>query len=383
MTFRPKNLVIKKLNALIKENGLKPGDRLPTIKSMAETFKVSTATIQEAIHELKESGVIESQRKRGIFVATPTPPRQKGNRVALLMASSSISLEGEPYPGPVIRAIREGMDAEGLELVPISLDEIDHWRVHEALNDFAGVFLFEVESDSLILDLRDQGIPMVSVDYNAVRMGIPSVKFDNLFGAFEATRYLQSKGHTRIIFLYERVEKRYGTSLYYDAAHEERQQGYELAMQAAGLTPQIARNRFIEDQTRETLLAVLGQFEPAPTALFCPTDNTAIRAARALQSLGYRIPESFSIVGFGDFKDEFLSGRVITSVSVDARAMGQWAARLMVGVLNGDREPSLKKVPTRLALGDSVEIPRTDEAPPEGRTRRRGRKQARTEAKQK
>jgi GntR family transcriptional regulator len=52
---------------------LKPGDRLPTIRSLATELEVSTNTIARAYRELINAGIAEAAGRRGTRI-TATPP---------------------------------------------------------------------------------------------------------------------------------------------------------------------------------------------------------------------------------------------------------------------------------------------------------------------
>ena len=47
----------------------KPGDKLPSVRDFANTFKVNPNTMQKALSELEREGVLVSQRTLGRFVA--------------------------------------------------------------------------------------------------------------------------------------------------------------------------------------------------------------------------------------------------------------------------------------------------------------------------
>jgi DNA-binding transcriptional regulator YhcF (GntR family) len=47
---------------------LQPGDRLPTVRSLAETLGVATNTVAKAYRELEQRGVIETRGRNGSFV---------------------------------------------------------------------------------------------------------------------------------------------------------------------------------------------------------------------------------------------------------------------------------------------------------------------------
>lgn len=52
-----------------KEQRIRPGDKLPSVRVCAHTFKISPSTIVAAFDWLKEEGIIESQRGSGFYLA--------------------------------------------------------------------------------------------------------------------------------------------------------------------------------------------------------------------------------------------------------------------------------------------------------------------------
>jgi GntR family transcriptional repressor for pyruvate dehydrogenase complex len=56
------------IQILIREKDLKPGDRLPSAKSLADQFSVATPTIREALRRLQATGMIDIKHGSGIYV---------------------------------------------------------------------------------------------------------------------------------------------------------------------------------------------------------------------------------------------------------------------------------------------------------------------------
>ncbi|MCG8403468.1 MAG: FadR family transcriptional regulator [Firmicutes bacterium] len=63
--------VVEYIRKLIEEGKLKPGDRLPTEREMAEKFGVSRTVIRDAVKTLTGLGVLEVKHGIGIFAAVP------------------------------------------------------------------------------------------------------------------------------------------------------------------------------------------------------------------------------------------------------------------------------------------------------------------------
>lgn len=60
--------LIQQILALIRDEGMRPGDRLPSVKSLAERFSVAAPTLREALRRLQASGVVEIKHGSGVYV---------------------------------------------------------------------------------------------------------------------------------------------------------------------------------------------------------------------------------------------------------------------------------------------------------------------------
>jgi len=63
--------VAERLRALIDNDGLTPGSALPSESELQRRFRVSRATVRQALQELELAGAIERRQGRGTFVAVP------------------------------------------------------------------------------------------------------------------------------------------------------------------------------------------------------------------------------------------------------------------------------------------------------------------------
>ena len=64
--------IVERIQGLIAEGKLKPGDQLPPERVLAETFRVSRTSVREALRALEMSGLIEGRQGGGTFVRTPS-----------------------------------------------------------------------------------------------------------------------------------------------------------------------------------------------------------------------------------------------------------------------------------------------------------------------
>ncbi|WP_347862589.1 GntR family transcriptional regulator [Salimicrobium sp. PL1-032A] len=60
--------VLHKLKEFIDENGVEPGDKLPSERELSEQLKVGRSSIREALRALELLGLIETRRGEGTFL---------------------------------------------------------------------------------------------------------------------------------------------------------------------------------------------------------------------------------------------------------------------------------------------------------------------------
>jgi LacI family repressor for deo operon, udp, cdd, tsx, nupC, and nupG len=152
-----------------------------------------------------------------------------------------------------------------------------------------------------------------------------SVMIDDIAVGHTATTHLLGLGHHDIGLV-----KGLSSSPYRFDVPERRRAGYLQALSGAGVEhrPELeAAGNFNvvggADATRFLMTLV-----PAPTALFCMSDQMAVGALRALRDLGLRVPENVSVVGVDDHAVASSVG--LTTIRQDVKAIGARAAELML-----------------------------------------------------
>jgi GntR family transcriptional regulator len=106
--------VVDQIRLAVATGRLQPGEKLPSVRALAERLLVNPNTIAKAYGELSRDGVIETQTGRGVFIA---PPRQRytdaerAHRLAPLidaLVNEAISLGYEP--DEIVTAIRQQLE---------------------------------------------------------------------------------------------------------------------------------------------------------------------------------------------------------------------------------------------------------------------------------
>lgn len=66
--------IVRQVRSLTERELLKPGDRLPSERELAEQFRVSRVTVRQALSVLQAMGLVESRVGDGTFAGAPANP---------------------------------------------------------------------------------------------------------------------------------------------------------------------------------------------------------------------------------------------------------------------------------------------------------------------
>lgn len=185
----------------------------------------------------------------------------------------------------------------------------------------------------------------------------PTILPDDHQGAFKVTEELIRNGHNRIAYL---------TLFKNMSATPLRIKGFKDAHKQAGLTVEEAliKEGVCDDPKDEfsklpdVLKDIMSRSE-RPTAICCGNDKMAMRVFMLIRQMGYKIPETISIVGYDNYKliAENLLPQ-LTTVSLPYFDMGQIAAKIAI---NKELQTNIKiqEISGQLLLRESHGSPKT------------------------
>jgi LacI family transcriptional regulator len=206
------------------------------------------------------------------------------------------------------------------------------------------------ELAATIRTVQPSGVAVVVVDDLAAEGLADTVVSDDVQGARAAVEHLISLGHRRIAYL--GGGDRASTS-------RDRRAGYEAALKDAGI--QVAPDLILGKQYRtneDPDLRPLMALKQPPTAIFSASDGLLSQGLGSLTSLGMRVPEDLSVVGYGNL--EFARYLGLSTVDQHPREMGHIAAGRMISRLNGDSSPPTtdKPAPTLILRASAGNPPK-------------------------
>jgi LacI family transcriptional regulator, xylobiose transport system transcriptional regulator len=215
------------------------------------------------------------------------------------------------------------------------------------------VLVFSDLAEEAKAKLRSRAIPFVIVDpAGDPAPDVPSVGSANWSGGVAATRHLLELGHTRIAAITGREDM---------MCSHARLDGFRSAMTQAGVVVDESLVRFGDFQVGggRAHARDLLERDDRPTAIFAGSDLQALGVFDAARTLGLRVPDDLSVVGYDDLQLAQWTAPALTTIHQPLTQMAEEATRLVIRM--GDTE--LESIPrmdlaTRLVVRESTAAPR-------------------------
>jgi LacI family transcriptional regulator len=191
-----------------------------------------------------------------------------------------------------------------------------------------GILIAGVVDRRWLAEAVETGTPVILLDNHLPDTPLPAVVNDNAGGAYRATHYLASLGHTRIGFIGAAVDYPFGP---------ETRAGYLRALRDAGLR----RDRRLEcsipidvEEARRRTRMLLALPQP-PSAIFAVTDTMAMGVITGARESGCSIPSDLSVVGMDDIDVAAVTNPPLTTIRVRKEEMGRRAAERLLDLVHG------------------------------------------------
>ncbi len=307
-----------------------------TMKDVADRAGVSTATVSRAL--MSPEKVSAATRKKVAQAVTDTGylphvlsrNAKRGASRTIMVIVPDIC---DPFFSEIIRGIEVTAAKQGYLVL---IGDCAHQNQQEKF--FMNLMLTRQIDGMVLLGSQvpfDTGVeeqrnlpPMVMANEFAPELELPTVHIDNLTAAFEAVNYLWQLGHRRIACIAGPENM--------PLCHY-RLQGYIQALRRHGLTVDphyIIRGDFTFATGAAALKQLMALTKP-PEALFCHSDMMALGAMSQAKSMGLRVPQDISLMGFDDIELSRYSEPQLTTVAQPRFNIGREAMLLLLEQLQG------------------------------------------------
>jgi LacI family transcriptional regulator len=339
-----------------------------TIKDVAALAGVGIGTVSRVLND--QRGVTPETRARVLdaIARLDYHPHRVGRALSgRRFGAVAVLVPFFTHPSAVERlsGVMSVTDPVGLDVV---LFNVDHPRARAS--HLARLVRRDVADGVLILSLtlsdderqwlRDNGVCTVVVDADAP--GLPNVVIDDTEGGRMAGRHLLELGHRRIAYVSDAIDPAFGFT-----SSGRRQRGLEEVLAEAGhpLDPALVGPGIHDPVVARRVAAELLALAERPTAVFAHSDTQALGVLEAATSVGLRVPEDLSVIGFDDIQIAHFAG--LSTVRQPLFESGRLGAVRLLELL----ESGTTSGPERIELPLEV-VPRRTTGPVPS-TRRRAR----------
>jgi LacI family transcriptional regulator len=268
-----------------------------TIKDVARTAGVSTATVSAVINESAyvspalRARVVEVVRDLGYAPSQLARRLRTGTSELIAIVVADLS---NPFYTRVVCAAEAAVAAWGFSLVVFNSDEKPEAekRIRSRVRALScdGLILVPVGGSVSALgsDAESRRIPTVLFGRTLEGDGLDAVTIDNFAASCQATNYLIDLGHKRIGAI--TGPRHLSTGL-------ARIEGMQAAMSAKGMTlePRFVRSGDFREEAAYSAARGLLEQPDRPTALYVANGLMALGVMRAIADAGLRCPEDISV----------------------------------------------------------------------------------------
>lgn len=312
-------------------------DKKITINDIAEKSGVSASTVSLVLN--KRAGVAQETRVKvfeiaetlGYATRTTLSVGRSGRLATIGMIVKRAQNDQQPHDNPfysrVVMGIEDACRRNGINLLfaTIPVDDNNYPTEIPALlhnDDLDGLVVVGTFMDEAVESVAaPHRSKIVLVDGYSNTGSFDAVISDNFRAAYQAVEYLIQKGHRHIGLA--------GGETNAYPSLSDRRNGYLRALKEHGICTTYVANFPIAREHGQAETTQLLEQSPQITAIFGLNDEIALAAMRAGQSLGRRVPDDLSVIGYDDIYLAKHTSPPLTTMHVDTVAMGRAAVQLL------------------------------------------------------
>ncbi|MDO8863789.1 LacI family DNA-binding transcriptional regulator [Haliea sp. E1-2-M8] len=300
-----------------------------TIKDIAKELGLAHTTVSRALNDhprisaATKNRVRKAARDLGYIANLGARTMRRGTAKVVGLIVPDIQNE---FYSAAARAMAQQCSASGYHLIlGISEDDPEKEEQHVRTlreNLVAGVLISpSPDPTEATIELLDS-VPTVQILRFDTRLGSLVVRADDRRSIITCTEHLIDSGHRRIGFIGPPTQLSTGRQRY---------AGFRYAMQAAGL--ELDKNLLVfvtpRPECGESAFDRIHSHSPAPTAIVVASSRLVLGMLRAANRLQINIPESLSLVAYGDADWFSICTPRITAAALPIQEMSEMATKML------------------------------------------------------
>lgn len=326
---------------------LKTGYSAPTVsKALNKTGGLSNSTRKKILDAAKELGYRPNMTARALTT-------KKSFLIGVIYEDADMQ-RGFDHPlfGKILNKFRECLEFAGYDLLFIShalIGEKKSYVEHCYHRNVDAVGIINpLSADNEIMELAESDIPCVSTNF--IIPGVSTVVTANVDAGYKAASCFIKNGHKKIAYIG-------GTYSQYNMAAIDRLEGLKKAFKDFGLKYDESYVKFCHKWSRaeshDAMKELLERHDDI-TAVFVANDNMAVGAMEYVKSIGKRIPDDISFIGFDDEMISEFYSPPLTTFRQDIKTIGELSAEILMNRLVGIPVGECVRVPAIFIKRNSV-----------------------------
>ncbi len=333
-----------------------------SIKDIAKSLGISTATVSKALnnksgvsHEMRIK-VLEKAKELGYVVNNLARGMKISKTFTVGVLISDIK---NPYFSEVISSMERVLYAKKYNLIicnvgenPSKEREYLELLVSKKVDGIIAAPSAEGQNLSIYRKLIRHGMKITLFDRLVDAIQTDSVVVDNSSATYEAVKYLNKYGHSKIGAIYG-IKGSY-------TGHE-RLKGFLEAVKDFNVKYHenwVKSGEFKEEKSYKRAIEILNS-KDRPTAIIAMNNFMTLGVMRAVKDLNIKVPDEVSIIGFDDAEWMKVCSPAVTTVVQPTDVIGMTAATLLLDAIESDIPSS----PHHVVLKTSL-LERESVAPP-------------------
>jgi GntR family transcriptional regulator of arabinose operon len=322
-------------NMLIR-GGSRTGDALPTYRELSHRMKVSLVTVQRAMDELLEEGVVRGWPGKGTFLARELSPEgRRLTQIGLVYYGSRRLFFSSDYLMEIFQGILMAAEDASADVRIFSIKNEGRVGVREIEESGVdGLLLLGVANEEYLAELARELLPMIVVDYRTNRVPCDCLVVDNEQAAERIVQHLARLGHRRIAYLdgFSTDPLQAGDPVIETSDVRERREGYRTAMERLGLADHVQVFGVAPGKPEAGIAAAAESValrSGAPTAVVAYDTTLARQLCEELRRRGLGVPGQCSMAAMAGAGDAQIGALTCTFNRVRFAEMGRRAVELL------------------------------------------------------
>jgi DNA-binding LacI/PurR family transcriptional regulator/DNA-binding transcriptional regulator YhcF (GntR family) len=378
--------IAKDIQRDIVQRGLGPHSRILSEIELTRRYGVSHNTVNKALEQLVQQGVLYRKRPQGTFVAAPAEVElplqisssESRERPSALQIGLIVPYLTDSFLSSIVLGVAtEARTASARLNFAYSENDwaMERYHINQFLQqDVAGMVIFPgdhpvelrngqlvsttgKERRDMLLQLQEQHIPFVLIDRYVPEVECNYVVSDDIAAGYAATKHLITLGHRRIGLI--SVESRMTSGI-------GREIGYRRAMTEHGLPideslillslhlsgPSMLPGHLATpglDPTDQAMVRAYLQRPDRPSAVLAINDSIALHVLQATQDLGLTIPDDLAFVCCGGGDIGAFARVPFTSILQPAADLGRQSMQILFNLI-AQRTSQLQQITLPVSL---------------------------------